>query len=679
MKYFYLIFIFSCFQTFSQIQVDKNFPYNDPSYLVDNILLGGGVVASNYSFEGDTMQIGFFNALNTHLGLDSGIVLSTGDVSNLVPGNVSFNNPANLVTDPDLLNVANSVPGLIGQSFTVSGINDVAKLEFDFIPNSDTITFRYVFGSQEYFGWENTQYNDVFGFFLSGPGIAGPYANGSINLATVPGSNPPLPITVSSINSVTPINQQYFVDNTTFLDTIADANGITTVLTATAVVQCGELYHIRLAIADGSDQGLSSYVWLEAGSFKSPILDVTNDLGYDSSFIQIPCNSSIMLIANGGLGASYQWIDQLGNIISVDSFVVVGPGKYIVSAISSGCSVQSDTITIDGDTPPSFDLGPDTVIPCNTTIDLNPVVTGGTGVYIYEWSDGSSNSSLNNIGSGQYKLTIDDGTGCVSEDSIIITEETPPILSVSGGGSICNDGTTIDINFIYNGLMPWDLIYTDGSNNYEINQINSSTYTIYTSDSGSYYPISVKDLNNCFAIYNDTILVNVNDLPMPEIEPNNITFYEGESVYLSLLDNYQTYQWYNEQDSLLSSFSSILVDKPGKYYVIVVDDYNCIGISDIAFVNSVPFTKLFIPSSFTPNGDEHNDLFHIYGLNLKSFFIKIVNRWGDIVYESYDINKFWDGKYDGRYVQEGSYFYVIEVIGRDNQPFTRLGEVKVIY
>ena len=73
---------------------------------------------------------------------------------------------------------------------------------------------------------------------------------------------------------------------------------MTTVLTATAVVQCGELYHIRLAIADGTDQGLSSYVWLEAGSFKSPVLEVSNDLGLDSNFVEIPCNASITLFAD---------------------------------------------------------------------------------------------------------------------------------------------------------------------------------------------------------------------------------------------------------------------------------------------------------------------------------------------------------------------------------------------
>ena len=95
------------------------------------------------------MQIGFFNAINTNLGLDSGIVMATGDIDMLDPNFTGFGaNPPNTVTDPDLLAVANSVPPLIGQTFVVSSINDVAILEFDFIPTSDTVKFRYFFGSQ---------------------------------------------------------------------------------------------------------------------------------------------------------------------------------------------------------------------------------------------------------------------------------------------------------------------------------------------------------------------------------------------------------------------------------------------------------------------------------------------------------------------------------------------------
>ena len=60
-----------CQIAYAQITIDKIAPYDSPTWLVDNILLGGGVVASNHSYQGDSMQIGFFNAINTNLGLDS--------------------------------------------------------------------------------------------------------------------------------------------------------------------------------------------------------------------------------------------------------------------------------------------------------------------------------------------------------------------------------------------------------------------------------------------------------------------------------------------------------------------------------------------------------------------------------------------------------------------------------
>ena len=190
MRYLFLLMFFTSIFTKGQIVVDNNIPYNDPTSLVDNILLGGGIIASNHTFQGATAQIGWFNAQNTSLGLDSGIILSTGDIYSIDPVNigVGVTMPIPAITDPDLLTVANSVPPLIGQTFTVGSVNDVAILEFDFVPTSDSISFRYVFGSEEYFAYENTQFNDVLDF-LSGPGINGPYANGAINLAIVPNSS----------------------------------------------------------------------------------------------------------------------------------------------------------------------------------------------------------------------------------------------------------------------------------------------------------------------------------------------------------------------------------------------------------------------------------------------------------------------------------------------------------
>ena len=231
---FLFIFFFSFLSVQAQLTVNNDPPNDNPVYLVNNILLGDGVEASNYNYQGDSIQIGFFNGTASNLGLNSGIVMSTGDISILDPNFAGFGDFINVnppVTDPDLLDVANSVPALIGQNFVVQDINDVAVLEFDFIPSSDTVTFKYVFASQEYFAFENSQYNDVFGFFISGPGIVGPYAspaafpNGSINIATIEDDNGVvMPVTISSVNAT--INPDYFVNNQG-LETVDDADGFT--------------------------------------------------------------------------------------------------------------------------------------------------------------------------------------------------------------------------------------------------------------------------------------------------------------------------------------------------------------------------------------------------------------------------------------------------------------------
>lgn len=739
----------------SQIVIDNTAPYNTPAYLVDNILLGGGVMASNHTFQGESCQIGWFDAVNTNLGIGNGIVMACGDIYALDPilGS-TFPAIPNTVTDPDLLAVANSVPGMIGQTFSVSSIGDVAVLEFDFVPTSDSMEFRYAFGSQEYFAWENSSYNDVFGFFLSGPGIAGPWANGAINLAYVPNTTPPLPITISSICNNPPdvMNPQYFVSNQTGLNIIADADGFTTVLTAQALVQCGETYHIKLAIADGSDQSLNSYVWLEAGSFYSPPLSVVNDLSIDSTVMEIPCNATIQLTADGGVGATYEWFDASSSVFSTDSFVNVGEGQYVVSADIAGCAKFSDTLTVienlppdinlgsdmmiacnsdtligpmifggtepysylwssgdldsviplvEGlytisvtdflgcsgtdtieifyDLPPSVDLGLDYNIPCNTTTSLSANINGGTEPYSYLWNNGSSDINLD-VSEGTYILTITDFYGCAGLDEIGITEDPIPNATISGGGSICDDGSTVSIDFTFNGLLPWDLTYTNGSVSSTINDISSSSYSISTAIAGDYAIVLADDINDCIAdtISLDNVKVIVNPLPVALISPNDTTIYFGEEVDLTT-GTYVLYEWYTENDSLISNEEILTVQDSGRYKVWVEDQNGCTDISEIAIVRSVPLTQLFVPTVFTPNDDEHNELFVIKGLFIDRFNIKIFDKWGEQLFESNNIEKYWDGTFRSNKVQQGTYYYSIEVLGLDGNLFNKTGTVEVIY
>ena len=172
------------------------------------------------------------------------------------------------LADNDLLTVAQSVNPAINST------SDAAFLEFDFVPSSNVASFNFVFSSDEYLTYVNTIFNDVFAFYVSGPGIVGPFASpaafpgGSQNVAVVPGTN--TPITISTIHPG--LNAAFYVNNTgnTF-----SHNGFTVPIPVELDVQCGETYHFKFAIADCSDSFLNTAVFLEAGSFVSDAVDVT--------------------------------------------------------------------------------------------------------------------------------------------------------------------------------------------------------------------------------------------------------------------------------------------------------------------------------------------------------------------------------------------------------------------
>ena len=680
-----LLLIFIHKFCFSQIILDNNNPYDSPQWLIDNILLGSGVTASNHQYFGDSAQIGWFDATNTSLGIDEGIILATGEYKLLDPNYVpQFLILPNVTTDPDLLNVANSVPSLIGQTFTVSSINDVAKLEFDFVPKSDTIKFRYVFGSQEYFGWENTQYNDVFGFFLSGPGIIGPYSspafhpNGSINLAIVPNSNPPLPITVSSVNSVGPMNPQYFIDNSTSLDTISDVNGYTTVFTATAVVQCGETYHIRLSIADGSDGSLNSYVWLEAGSFNSPSLNVQNNLGIDSNQIEIACNTEITLTADAGIGSTYQWYDSTGNIVSNTSSITVGAGMYWVSAISAGCNVDSDTIFITSSSP-SFDLGPALEISCNENILVTANPVGGSGNYNYQWSNGATTQATL-LEQGSYNLIVTDDNGCSYIDSLVITNPNPGIATISGGCIKCFDGELCEVIFNFSGSKPWNLKYLIDNDTIYNSNILQSDFILPTIQNGGYSILEVIDSNNCAAIPTENVVqVSVFENPDVQLSDYFQSIYENELTSISTVSDYVSYSWFDSQGNFISENKLLQISVSGVYYVVVIDSNGCISQSDSVTISTKVRPTIFIPNTFTPNNDEHNDFLQIFTDNVVSFDLEIYNRWGESVFNSKNENDLWDGTCENNVVPQGSYFYKIEFVGIDFEKYEKTGQINVLY
>ena len=499
-----------CFvQSNAQIGVTNTAPNNNANHLINNILVGGGVAISNISFTGSDQQIGFFSS-GASIGMTSGIVMSSGHAldadlggspnANSTPASGNACNTGFGICG-DLYSVANSVPALIGQSFSVSSINDMCVLEFDFTPESDTIRFNYCFGSEEYLQWVNSAFNDVFGFFISGPGITGPYSspagfpNGSINIATIPNSAPPLPITISSINPGS-YGQYYNTGNTTI-----SYNGYTDVFTAMAIVQPCETYHIRLAIADGSDDWLDSGVFLEANSFSSPSLDVAvYGVAVSTDTLEIPCNTTINLEAQVSGISSVLW-----NTGSTNNIINVGPGQYYFSVTygsTGSCVLYSDTITITETSNLSLS-NTLTDASCNGSSDgdIDLIVAGGTLPYGYLWSNGATSPNLNNVLAGTYSVTVTDGTGCFSILSNLTIQE-PTALTFSGYVSSSYNGQDISCYGGFDGQITANVSGGAGSYTYSLNNSSYSFNNVFNALATGLYNISYKDGNGCITTEN---------------------------------------------------------------------------------------------------------------------------------------------------------------------------------
>jgi hypothetical protein len=222
-------------------------------------LLGDGVAVSNVVLKGAAAGAGVFEGGAGILGFDTGIVLSSGNV-NSAPGpnnSDSTTTVRNDPGDPDL-------DALSGQP-----THDASVIEFDFVPTSNQVSFRYVFGSEEYNEFVASAYNDAFGFFITGPD------NVKKNWALVPGTNQQVSINTISGgnpygNGANAQNANLFRNNdlndTTPTINI-QADGLTVVLTLTATVVPNQTHHMKLAIADANDLAYDSWVFIEGRSF----------------------------------------------------------------------------------------------------------------------------------------------------------------------------------------------------------------------------------------------------------------------------------------------------------------------------------------------------------------------------------------------------------------------------
>ncbi len=596
---------------FSDAQLVTDNTYT-PQQLVTNFLIGSGVTASNIVFTGNAQAIGYFNGANCNIGLNSGLILTTGTVLNQPVG--SGPQGPNDSPSAGMDNGAAGDPLLAAVASNVSF--NAARLEFDFVPQSDTIKFNYVFGSEEYLEYVGGGVNDAFGFFVSGPNpVGGTYTNE--NIALVPGTS--TPITIDNVNDAS--YPAYYIDNGDGFsapqngsNTYVQYDGFTTTLTARAAVVCGQSYHIIIVISDMGDGVYDSGVFLEEGSFSSNGVDV-----------QIVTQTGDSTIIEGCTTAELFFVRPL-NTIS-DSLLV---NVSITGTAAPGVDF------IPFATPVLFLPGQDSIaITLSSILDANNESPESIIITAY---------SINACGD----TIVTTGTIWIVEPKVTATVNSISLPCPTNNGLWMIATPTL-------GFGPFNYAWSNGATNDSIYiPLNPSGMTNYT--------VVVTDFCNATTSITGTVNIGVFDaaqftanpisgpIPLPVIFTNTST--TGDQF------NWVFGDGNTDQTATVSTVSNTYINE-GNYLVVltVTDNQGCIDTASV-LINAFAFPSLEAPNVFSPNGDNINEFFSFFNVvNVAKFECQIFNRWGNIMHEMNALTDEWNGRINGELAADGVYFY----------------------
>jgi gliding motility-associated-like protein len=341
------------------------------------------------------------------------------------------------------------------------------------------------------------------------------------------------------------------------------------------------------------------------------------------------CGGTSILLNSAAAGSTnkYQWQDGSTN----PTFQATTSGLYWVEAKNNAGCVRRDSINVTIKPIPVFSLGADTTICQNDGFVLN---AGAAAAGSYLWNTGATTSSLPASAAGLYWCEANN-SGCKFRDSVSIALKPSPVVNLGNDVAVC-EGTTVPLDATYlNATYLWQ----DGSTNPTYQATQQGRYIVQV------------NYNGCKR--SDTIQVNHTLKPRFTLGPDQYLC-PGVPILLAPAVN-PSWELLWQDGSTGPSFT---VTQTGSYGLTATN--NCGSATDDVLV-SKGTCRVYVPTGFTPNGDGKNDLFKALGVETVSdFSLKIYNRWGEVVFETADKTKGWDGRIRGANSPSGVFVYVLK-------------------
>ena len=566
---------------------------------------------------------------------------------------------------------------IISQIIAPGCISSAGSVSLSGLPSSVGWTLTTIPQGLNFIGTGTTA---IFGGLLSGNTYSF-----VVNTASNCPSNPSAPVTIPPQNTTPPnvaVNQNGNISCTNSL----------VVLTASSSA-VGVNYFWNSSNSSNANYSVNSsgnYSLVVTntitGCFTNTVINVTIDtLKPQLSFLVpqlLTCKTFTTLLTSISTGGnlSYIWLPGGANTptLSVNS-----PGTYTLTAtnLSNGCNTQSVISVFQNILQPSINILPTNTLNCK---NLSVPLIGTTSVSgaQYEWKPINISTATTSVSNpGTYTLfVLDTISGCKSNKSIIVEQESELSFTASVKGNLCPGGTIL-FNSTSASSYEWK-----GPNSFLSSIQNPSITNLQLYNSGT-YTLSITSADNCQ--YKKNVQVNVNPSPNVDFDyypVSPIINQNDEVVFLSKVVSGDVIKW----DWFLLDQQNATLIKEGKQITHIFKEA---GLYPVALVGTNAYEctdtviktvivrddyAIFIPNAFTPNNDGLNDIFQPKGQGFNNYTLMVFDKWGELIYNTNSFEKGWDGYYKGVLCKEDVYHYKINLTDYKSKSHEYVGSVTLL-
>lgn len=391
---------------------------------------------------------------------------------------------------------------------------------------------------------------------------------------------------------------------------------------------------------------------------------------------------SVWVTASGGTpGFVIDWSVMPGASDN-DTLYSLPQGQYDVTVQDNNlCSTQG-SITISDPLSLNATFVNREEISCFNTTDgtITVSVSGGTPPITYLWNTGFTGSTVNDFGPGSYDVIITDDNGCDTTLNTTFIAPLPISITSAIADSVsCPAYADGQLIVSATGGTPGNTVAYE----YSVSGGLFQPSGIFNNLEAGIYNVTIRDAEGC--IKDSTLIVGEPPLPILGILPQDSTIDLGSSITLVSSfspytgDDVNFYLWSPLTGVNCADCSSTLASPYATTdYTLTVNYWKNCSVSETIRVYVGEGEDVFVPNAFSPNGDGNNDVLEVFGAGLAKANLKIFNRWGELIFDSANQWRGWDGTYKSQIQQPGVYTYVVEAVYLNGKVREKKGTVTLI-